>query len=295
MIDAVAFDTPPQTRQTRAQEDAPAGFSFAAALGATEARAAKALEVHGAAPQASAAIGEKKARGDARNAPQTPAPETKAQTSEQPGTVKLSPESQASAAQSAPAAKDGAAAPAVATQSAAATPIAPAIAPGATQAAPGNIAALKADVAATRVADLARPSSLKAPLPTAPTQKPEAPTQDFAKLLARRLDAGATQFELRLDPPALGRVEASLRLGDNGENLLALKFDNQTTLDMFARDESTLRNALSSSGFEFEDRQFVFELTESDPSESVFAHAADAIYEPVFAAPFSAGAVDLHI
>ena len=69
--------------------------------------------------------------------------------------------------------------------------------------------------------------------------------------MARRIDSGATQFELRLDPPSLGRVEAQLKLADDGENILALKFEHRATLELFAQDEYALRTALDSSGFEF--------------------------------------------
>ncbi len=152
----------------------------------------------------------------------------------------------------------------------------------------------KADAAAIRAADIAKASAPKEAKASAPAHKPEAPTHDFAKLLARRLDTGATQFELRLDPPALGRVEAHLRLTDDGENVLALKFEHQAALDLFANDKAALRNTLNSSGFAFDNENVVFEL--ADEADTAAANARPTtIYEPFYAAPWSSGAVDISI
>ena len=125
-------------------------------------------------------------------------------------------------------------------------------------------------------------------------QKPDAPTQEFAKLLARRLDAGATQFELRLDPPSLGRVEASLRLANNDDSVLVLRFEHLATLDQFSNDQAALRTALSSSGFDLDQQQIVFEHA-SDTNDASVKSNDDNQYEPLFVAPWTSGAIDIRI
>ena len=92
---------------------------------------------------------------------------------------------------------------------------------------------------------------------------------DFAKILAKRLTGGASQFEVRLDPPELGRVEAQLRVSDKGDAVVSLAFESADTLDLFARDEAALRNQLEFAGFDLDGKNFVFSLIEaggeSDP------------------------------
>lgn len=271
------------------QDDAPV-FSFASAVSALETKAARSLEVHGATPDKGVAIGDNGAQ--ARQAPKNGHASTdraSAPTSQPASSATSDPSSPAINPQTA---QTPIASAALTAQTQANTvTIAPqtAVAPVTAQSAAMTA---KADAAAVRAVDLARASATKeAKAPTA-AHKPEAPTQDFAKLLARRLDAGATQFEFRLDPPSLGRVEAHMKLTDDGENVLALKFDQQTTLDLFARDEAALRNTLTSSGFSFNGEDVVFELAEEESRGDFNTLAA---VDPFYAAPWSSGAVDISI
>lgn len=86
--------------------------------------------------------------------------------------------------------------------------------------------------------------------------------EDFAQVLARRLHEGATEFQLRLDPPELGRIEARFVAGDDGAATLSISFDNQSAFDLFARDEAALRLALASAGFNFPEGGLSFSLQE---------------------------------
>lgn len=294
MIEALVIGTAPNAADAgiRKSEDAPA-FSFAAAVSALETQAARSLEAHGAAPRTNAVTGDAGV-ATTRQAPfsagpntdRTPAPvqESTAPAHAEPRANK--PATQTSALQANTAgqatAAPVAAAPLVAAPVAAATSVAQSATPST------NIDA------AVRTADLAKARALKEAKAPAPAQKPQAPTQDFAKLLARRLDSGATQFELRLDPPSLGRVDAQLKLADDGENILALKFEHRATLELFARDETALRTALDSSGFEFTNQNVVFEI--ADEANSSFASAQTTLtIETAYAAPWSSGAVDISI
>ena len=122
----------------------------------------------------------------------------------------------------------------------------------------------------------AKADALKKPAASAPTQT--APkTEEFAKLLAQRLDTGATRFELRLDPPELGKVEAQLNVSDDGDTVMALKFENQAALDLFARDQSALRAVLAAAGFELGQEQLSFSLASEQPSDNQTGHDTGAI------------------
>ena len=137
----------------------------------------------------------------------------------------------------------------------------------------------------------------KAPRPTQPTA-PATPPENFAHLLARKLKSGATSFEMRIDPPQLGRVEANLIIGKDGETVLALRFDNSEAFDLFSRDEAGLRAALLSSGFDLDQERLDLSLKEqAEGGEISMASAATSIAtsEPLFAAPYSSGAVDLQL
>lgn len=270
-------------------DDAPA-FSFASAVSALEAHAARSLEVHGATPDKGAAIGDGSAR--ARQAPNNGNSATdraSAPPLQPTSSVKSDPTSPASAPQPSPSAITTAAVIAQAPVNAIMSAPQVAIPQATTQSAAMTS---KVDAAAIRAVDLARASAAKDARAPAFAHKPHAPTQDFANLLARRLDAGATQFEFRLDPPSLGRVEAHMKLTDDGENVLALKFEHQTALDLFAQDEAALRNALTSSGFTLTGDDVVFELAD-EASRGDFNAAAPV--EAFYAAPWSSGAVDIRI
>ncbi len=290
---AVIGTTPPRADPSAPGRDDASTFSFAAAVSAMETQAARSLEAHGATPDKGAAIGETGAQ--ARQEPRSAHAATDrnaAQTSERAPSAKSEPASPAGAPQSQSSPNSAAPAPApqlLANPAVTAPQVAAAPIP-----AQGAAATIKADAAAIRAADIAKATAPKEAKAPAPAHKPDAPTQDFAKLLARRLDAGATQFELRLDPPSLGRVEAHLKLADDGKNVLALKFEHQAALDLFANDEAALRNALDSSGFQFTNENVVFELADETDAAAFGAQSAH-VYEPFYAAPWSSGAVDISI
>ena len=301
MIEAAGIETgqsPQKAAQQNAREPQPVGFSFAFALSALEGRAAQSLETYGGAPKAAPAIGQPNGEleiGKQSEAHAKAPVEAKADKPA-PGaleTINLKPaqnDAQKLVAQSP-------------TQT---TPQAPtttpqhiplAALPAIAQQAPG---AVRTETAALRATDATSAQTTRKALAPAPTRQAPAATQEFAKLVAQRLNAGETNFELRLSPQELGRIEANLKVADDGEALLALKFENQTTLDLFARDEAALRSMLLSSGFDLGGERLAFSLAEeaeaaaSETSSSIVAQDAyDAA--PRFIAPYSSGAVDLKV
>lgn len=141
--------------------------------------------------------------------------------------------------------------------------------------------------------------TLKAARASAPREAPS--TQDFARLLARKLDDGATAFHLRLDPPELGRVEAKLLMGEDGKAALALAFDNQAALDLFSRDEAQLRAALTAAGFNAGGADISFSLNqrsaeaETAPATIAAAQRLPIASEHSFLAPVSTGVMDVSV
>lgn len=268
-------------------------FSFNAALAALETRAAQSLATFGGAPVTNGALAAPAADPSGQtNAPASNASVPPQQHSEAPPATHQASDPASIKMQASPSTP-----PATPVPANVQTPSTAIVAQASTQAATQPVAAApRTEITAARVEDAARQQALKAPKSAAKAQQTQA--LDFAKLIARKLDGGATQFEFRLDPPELGRVEAHLRLGDKDDAALVLKFENQTALDMFARDEAALRLALASSGQDFSDKRFIFELAEEQadtPAADAPALAAANLQEPLFAAPFSSGALDIRI
>lgn len=59
---------------------------------------------------------------------------------------------------------------------------------------------------------------------------------------------GVTNFQIRLDPAELGRVDVKLQIRENGEVNASLVVDRVETLQMLKRDASTLQNAFEQAG-----------------------------------------------
>ncbi len=102
---------------------------------------------------------------------------------------------------------------------------------------------------------------------------------------------------MRLDPPALGSIEGRLTLGDDGQAVLALSFDNQPAFDLFRRDETALRLELAQAGFDLggQDLRFTFRAPPSDPATvSKRETGAEAPPTDFFApSPLHRGAIDI--
>lgn len=296
MVDAI---TPPGQKPA-AGDDLAAGFSFAAAVGALEARAAQSLEAFGGAPQ-QATPEQLNAQSSASDKPapaqpggDAPRPEAgRDPKSADPTGRQMQPATKPVATPAQQAATTAAAATASTAPAASAAPF-----PAAPLPQPAAAQPARAETVAAAKAAVMKSSAPKAPrAPQPPQHQPE--LQDFAKLLARRLEGGATKFELRLDPPELGRVEAQLKVGDKGEAVLSLKFEHQETLDLFARDASALRAALTSSGFDLGGERLSFSLSDDFAPGRANGESTPALraefYEPLFLAPYSNGAVDLRV
>lgn len=243
----------------RPRGDAPA-FSYARAAAALEQRAGAALKTHGAAPTLDdpaaalqvAARARARASADREGAGAQPAAAPAAQAASPATQVPASPPPQAApAAPSAPVAAQG--------QAPAGLAPAPPSPPSAAPARPA-IAADAPRAQSPRPADKSAARTVRA---DPPARTPAA----FAEVIARRLGEGKSEFEIRLDPPQLGRVEGRLVLGDDGEATLALVFDNQAALDRFAADGAALRAALASAGFDLGGSALSFTLAEREGSD----------------------------
>lgn len=271
MIEAASAETisrlaSPAPKKPRGEDGA---FSYALAATSLEKSASASLKTFGAtsqkiegaqqpSDQKSTAAGAQS--NDAGGAPATTS-ETSSKSQGAPQSIKASlPQAPANAA------------PVASAQPQSAGPIAPTVAsapPAAAttaQRAPQGVEAPRADVSKSAAARY----SFRARRPDAPVRTPG----DFAELVARRLKDGKSEFDIRLDPPRLGRVEGRLVVGDDGKTTLTLTFDNQAALDHFARDADALQAALAGAGFDLNGSDLSFALAERGNRDQAAPHQA---------------------
>lgn len=74
------------------------------------------------------------------------------------------------------------------------------------------------------------------------------PIAGLAIEIASRLAEGKRRFEVRLDPPELGRIDVRLDIGRDGQVTSRLVVERAETLDLLRRDAPTLQQALQSAG-----------------------------------------------
>jgi flagellar hook-length control protein FliK len=80
------------------------------------------------------------------------------------------------------------------------------------------------------------------------------PDQASVDALALRIAAksadGESQFQIRLDPPSLGRIEIHLNMDSQGNAQAQLSADRPQTLDALQRDSGALERALKDAGLD---------------------------------------------
>ena len=77
------------------------------------------------------------------------------------------------------------------------------------------------------------------PLVSAPV-----PLEGLAVEIAARAQAGRNRFEIRLDPPELGRIDVRLDIDRSGQVTSRLVVERAETLDVLRRDAHQLERAL---------------------------------------------------
>jgi flagellar hook-length control protein FliK len=101
-----------------------------------------------------------------------------------------------------------------------------------------------------------RTESLQTPTQS---QSGQVATQVAAEI-ARNLKNGSTRFQMRFDPPELGRVEVNMRVAADGSVQAHLIVERPETLDMFMRDQRGLERALEAAGLNADSENLQFSL-----------------------------------
>ena len=74
----------------------------------------------------------------------------------------------------------------------------------------------------------------------------------LAAEVARFAQKGQTRFQIRMDPPELGRVDVELKVSRDGTVKAHLSVERSETLDMFLRDQRGLERALDAAGLKLD-------------------------------------------
>jgi len=117
--------------------------------------------------------------------------------------------------------------------------------------------------AATAQPQTAAPAQTTAQAAATPQPLPQAaaiPVSGLGIEIAGRALAGKNRFEIRLDPPELGRIEVRLDVDKDGRITSHVIADRRDTLDLLQRDASGLQRALQDSGLKTADNGLQFSL-----------------------------------
>jgi chemotaxis protein MotD len=86
------------------------------------------------------------------------------------------------------------------------------------------------------------------------------PVEGLAVEIAARAQAGRNRFEIRLDPPELGRIDVRLDVDRSGHVTSRLIVERAETLDLLRRDAPELERALQQAGLKTSDNGLQFML-----------------------------------
>jgi flagellar hook-length control protein FliK len=116
---------------------------------------------------------------------------------------------------------------------------------------------------------------LATPLPLTSSTGPAAPNAvplpQLAVTIAAHAKAGESRFEIRLDPPDLGRIDVSLSVDKAGSTAATLTVERMDTLDLLQRDARALERALNTAGFKADQTSLQFNLRDPGQNPQGFA------------------------
>ena len=93
------------------------------------------------------------------------------------------------------------------------------------------------------------------------------PIAGVAMEIAAHARDGKSHFEIRLDPPELGRIDVRLHIDHDGQVTSHLRVDRAETLDLLRRDAPSLERALQDAGLKTADSGLQFSLRHQNSSQ----------------------------
>ena len=90
----------------------------------------------------------------------------------------------------------------------------------------------------------------------------------MAIVIVANVHAGRSRFEIRLDPPELGRIDVRLHFDSSGQVTSHLVVDRSETLDLLRRDAADLERSLQQAGLKTADNGMQFSLRDPTPGNN---------------------------
>lgn len=140
-----------------------------------------------------------------------------------------------------------------------------------------------ADAPAPQAATAAPATNFAVELRQAATSAPGAtptmhvPLEALAVNIARKVEQGLNQFEISLTPVELGKLDISLKIGDDGRVHAVLRAERQDTLDLLRQDARTLENQLRQAGLDVGSNALSFQLSQGQGNKYKSALTADRV------------------
>jgi flagellar hook-length control protein FliK len=149
--------------------------------------------------------------------------------------------------------------------------------------------AAKLEVTVKAATDLIQPTATNAPAQHTPAANAAAPAAQLTAQpalqaiplagvpleIAGKALAGNNHFEIRLDPPELGRIEVRLDVAKDGSISSHVIADRKDTLDLLQRDGASLQRAFEDAGLKTSDQTMQFSLRDHSAGREQNAPAAD--------------------
>ncbi len=102
------------------------------------------------------------------------------------------------------------------------------------------------------------------------------PLSGVAMEIAGKALEGKNRFEIRLDPPELGRIEVRLDVDRDGNVTSRMTVDRADTLDLLRRDATGLERALQDAGLKTADNSLQFSLRDQSTGQQQTGAGPDA-------------------
>ena len=92
------------------------------------------------------------------------------------------------------------------------------------------------------------------------SQPTQVPAAAIALQMARNLQKGVSRFDIRLDPPEMGRVDVRMEVRKDGHVVAHMTVERPETLDLLQRDARALQQALNNAGLQADSDSLNFTL-----------------------------------
>jgi flagellar hook-length control protein FliK len=106
------------------------------------------------------------------------------------------------------------------------------------------------------------------------------PLESLAVEIATRAKNGERRFDIRLDPPELGRIDVRLEIDHKGNTSTKLIVERAETLDMLQRDARNLEKALQSAGLKTDAGGLEFTLRQDTQTQQNQPNAPQSPHRP---------------